>query len=112
VKANKTKIKDERFSFSSSSSSFEDTKDETGNEQYFGTGNEDNDVTNRTGRNQTSQTRKVKNSQTTKELNYDFGHELNCETREQCYKTFYSHNFRFFCNKLECLSLASLYSLV
>jgi hypothetical protein len=88
VKVNKTKIKDERFSFSSSSSSFEDTKDETGNEQYFGTGNEDNDVTNKT--------RKVKNYETTKELNYDSGHELNYETREQCYKTFYGRNLRFF----------------
>jgi hypothetical protein len=31
--------------------------------------------------------------------------------RAQCYKTFYVRNLRIFCNKLECLSLASLSSL-
>jgi hypothetical protein len=33
-------------------------------------------------------------------------------TRAQCYKTFSERNFANFCNKLECLSLASLFSIV
>ncbi len=35
-----------------------------------------------------------------------------CETWGQFYKTFYGCSLRIFCNKLECLSLASLSSLV
>jgi len=34
------------------------------------------------------------------------------ETKKKCFKTFYARNLQFFNDKLECLSLASLSSLV